>query len=46
MTNEVQIDDILSGMREYIASLVQENAVLKATLKSYQRDVTPEGTKE
>ena len=41
METEIEINDVLKIMREQIGNLMQENAVLKATITKLQQ-----GTKE
>ena len=38
MEKEIDIQDVLTNMREWAGALVQENAVLKAQLKQYLND--------
>ena len=36
MNNEVDVQEVLSGMRETIGNLAQENAILRAQIKTLQ----------
>lgn len=40
MNNEVDVQEVLSGMRETIGNLAQENAILRAQIKTLQEKVT------
>jgi hypothetical protein len=36
MNTEIDVQEVLSGMRETIGNLAQENAILKAQIKTLQ----------
>ena len=41
MEQEVEIQDVLAAMRETIGNLSQENAILKARIKTLSEDRKP-----
>ena len=41
MDNEVDVQDVLEAMRETIGNMSQENAILRARIKTLSEDRTP-----
>lgn len=41
MENQVNVDEVLAGLRDTIGNLAQENAILRARMKAMSEDWKP-----